>query len=227
MTYLRKKEVASDLADLRSKGCTHLSYHKVDVASGAEVKAWIEAIEMQWGGVAQIVVPNAGIVVGGAFTDAELTIERVKAQMDVNFWGSYHLSVHAAKRMKAEKLPGRISFIGSWVAERPVARISAYCVSKAAVRMLCKTLALDLAADNILVNEVAPGIVEGGLSRKNQLKDPSLLQHHLSAIPVHRLVSVNEVAQHVVQLSSFSNMNVTGCTLVVDGGLTITSKMTP
>ena len=93
--------------------------------------------------------------------------------------------------------------------------------------MLCKTLALELAAEQILVNEIAPGIVEGGLSKKNQQKDPALLQTHLDSIPVHTLVTVEEVAAHAVMLCSFSNTHITGTTLLVDGGLSLTSKMTP
>jgi glucose 1-dehydrogenase len=137
------------------------------------------------------------------------------------------MAVQAAQRMKKAGLPGRIVFIGSWAAERPNARISAYCISKAAVRMLCKTLALELADNQILVNEVAPGIVEGGLSKKNQQKDPALQQTHLNSIPMHTLVSVEEVAAHVGMLCSFNGMSITGTTLLVDGGLSLTSKMTP
>ncbi|MGV3540666.1 MAG: SDR family oxidoreductase, partial [Rufibacter sp.] len=84
-----------------------------------------------------------------------------------------------------------------------------------------------LAADNILVNEVALGIVEGGLSKKNQQKDPELLKTHLNSIPTHTLVSVEEIARHVLYLSDFSLTGVTGATLLVDGGLSLTSKMTP
>ena len=93
--------------------------------------------------------------------------------------------------------------------------------------MLCKTLALELAQHNILVNEVAPGIVEGGLSKKNQEKNPALLQTHLASVPLHTLIQVEEVARHVLYLSDFSTMNITGTTLLVDGGLSLTSKMTP
>jgi glucose 1-dehydrogenase len=223
----------SDLADeaaagqqleqLRAAGCNELLYTRADVSSGKEVAAWLEKVEATWG-TPQVVVANAGIVVVGKLT--ELDVKEVQKQMDVNFWGSYHIAVQAAQRMKKAALEGRIVFIGSWAAERPNARISSYCISKAAVRMLCKTMALELAADKILVNEIAPGIVEGGLSKKNQQKDPALLQTHLNSIPLHTLVTVEEAAAHVGMLCSFSNMNITGTTLLVDGGLSLTSKMT-
>ena len=221
-----EKDIAPRLELLRLAGCAELMYTRVDVAIEPEVASWLKSVEDKWG-VAQIIIPNAGIVVAGGFTDDGLSTEQVRRQFDVNYWGSYHLSVLAAKRMKRGSLPGRIVFIGSWVADRPLARISAYCVSKAAIRMLCKTLAIDLAGDNILVNEVAPGIVEGGLSKKNADKDPGLLAAQLHATPVHRLIPVEEIANHVLSLCGFSNFNLTGTVLLVDGGLSLTSKMTP
>lgn len=214
------------LEALRSKGCKNLFYQKVDVTAENEVANWLKTVEGKWG-IAQIIVPNAGIVVAGALTGEDLKTEDVHRQMDVNFWGSYHLSVQAAKRLRENSLPGRITFMGSWAAERPTVRISSYCISKAAVRMLCKTLALDLAKDDILVNEIAPGIVEGGLSKKNQQKDPELLKTHLNSTPVHKLIPLKEIAKHVLMMSDFKTTSLTGTTVLLDGGLSLTSKMTP
>jgi NAD(P)-dependent dehydrogenase (short-subunit alcohol dehydrogenase family) len=221
-----EKNVESQLNDMRKQGCRELMYNQVNVTSEKEVTDWLEAVTLKWG-TAQIIVPNAGIVVAGSLTSDALMTEDVEKQINVNFWGSYHLAVLGAKKIKAQNLPGRIVFIGSWAAERANARISAYCISKASVRMLCKTLALELAEHNILVNEIAPGIVNGGLSKKNQERDKALLQTHLNSIPMHSLVEVEEIARHVVYLSAFSGLNITGTTLLVDGGLSLTSKMTP
>ncbi len=220
------KDAVSRLEELRSGGCGDLLYRKVDVTSEEQIASWLEEVETQWG-IAQVIIPNAGIVVQGAFTDPEQKISRVRKQLEVNFWGCHHLAVLGAAKLRTAGLPGRIVFMGSWAAERPMARISSYCVSKAAVRMLCKTLALELAPYDILVNEIAPGIVEGGLSRKNQQKDPELLKTHLEAIPVHKLIPVMEVAAQVYRLADFNNTSITGSTITLDGGLSLTSKMTP
>lgn len=213
------------LENLRSRGCKELFYQKVDVASENAVINWLEAVEKKWG-MPQIIVPNAGIVVTGAITSDDLPTEQIRHQIEVNFWGSFYLSVLAAKKLKISKLPGRIIFIGSWAAERANARISSYCISKAALRMLCKTMALELAENNILVNEIAPGIVAGGLSKKNQDKDPKLLKTHLNSIPTQKLVSLDEIAKQVLQLADFENFSMTGTTILMDGGLSLTSKMT-
>lgn len=217
--------VVDKLNEMRAAGCKELLYQKVDVTAEGEVTGWFNLIQEKWG-TPEVVIPNAGIVVPGALTGSGIQTTDVEKQLGVNFWGSYHLAVQGAKTMKAAGIPGRIVFIGSWAAERPNARISAYCISKAAVRMLCKSLALELAADNILVNEIAPGIVAGGLSRKNQQKDPELLKTHLDSIPTHTLVSPEEVAAHVLHLADFSCTNIIGTVVEVDGGISLTSKMT-
>lgn len=219
-------DAAPQLESLRQSGCADLLYHQVDIGIEAEVINWIDDVAQKWG-TPQVIVPNAGIVIAGEFSDSSLKTADVKKQLDVNFWGSYYLAVHAARKLKKQALPGRIVFIGSWAAERPATRIASYCVSKAAVRMLSKTLALELAAHNILVNEVAPGIVEGGLSKQNQQKNPALLKTHLDSIPTHTLVSVNEVAKNVFRLCDFEDMSITGSITLIDGGLSLTSKMTP
>ncbi|HET7896737.1 MAG TPA: SDR family oxidoreductase, partial [Flavisolibacter sp.] len=133
---LPSEEEANGRLEEMRQGGGEISYTRVDSTSELEVTNWIDRVEEEWG-TPQVVVPNAGIVVAGSLTSDDFTSAQIRTQMDVNFWGSYHLAVIAAKRMKAKGLPGRITLIGSWAAERPNARISSYCISKAAVRMLC------------------------------------------------------------------------------------------
>jgi glucose 1-dehydrogenase len=220
------QEADSALMNLKAQGCSDLLYTKVDVVNEEEVKGWLNTVVNHWG-VPQVIILNAGIVVSGKLTSIELSTKDVKKQIDVNFWGAYHVAVLAAKKLKEHQLPGRIIFIGSWVANRPIARISPYGISKAAIRMLSRTLALELAEFNILVNEIAPGIVAGGLSKANQQKDSKLYLKHLESIPVHQLIPLEEVVQQIWQISDFNNTSITGSIILLDGGLSLTSKMTP
>lgn len=210
---------------LSEKGCSELFYQKVDVTDETAVQEWYNDIEKRWG-IPQVIIPNAGIVVSGRLTGEEIATADVKKQMEVNFWGAYYVAVIGSKLLKKKKLHGRIVFIGSWVADRPIPRISAYGISKAALRMLSKSLAMELAEDNILVNEIAPGIVAGGLSKSNQKKDSELLKKHLEAIPVHKMIPLNEVVKEIWRLSDFELTSVTGSVVLLDGGLSLTSKMT-
>ena len=129
--------------------------------------------------------------------------------------------------MLAAKQPGRIVFIGSWVAHAPHPHIGNYSVSKAGLRMLYQTPALDHAADGILMNEVAPGIVDAGLSRDLFQQDPALATRTRAAIPNGRLIDPAEVARDLAYLASPKNLNTTGTVLVSDGGLSLASVMNP
>lgn len=220
-----KNKANSAIQQLSEKGCTEVFYQQVDVTDEIAVQQWYSAIENRWG-TPQVIIPNAGIVIAGRITSEEISTSDVRNQMEVNFWGAYHVAVIGSKLLKKKGLPGRIVFIGSWVAERPIPRISAYGISKASVRMLSKSLAMELAEDDILVNEIAPGIVAGGLSKLNQKKDPELLQKHLESIPVHKLIPLTEVVREIWRLSDFELTSVTGSVVLLDGGLSLTSKMT-
>jgi NAD(P)-dependent dehydrogenase (short-subunit alcohol dehydrogenase family) len=123
--------------------------------------------------------------------------------------------------MIEHRIPGHIVFVGSWVAERPMPRIAAYCVSKAAVRMLMKCMALDCAPHGILVNEVAAGYVDAGLTGQTFLADPARRQRLVDETPVHKIIQPEEVAWLVAQLCDARNQNLTGTAVLVDGGLSL------
>lgn len=79
--------------------------------------------------------------------------------------------------MLAGKIACRVVFIGSWAAHAPHPHIGAYAVSKAAIRSLCQTIALDHAKDGMLINEVAPWIVDAGLSHEFFNRDGTCCTH--------------------------------------------------
>lgn len=218
-----KAESEAALHDLKHHNRRNLHYRQVDMVSGDAVCKWIGQVKKKWG-IPQVIIVNAGVVVRGMLLDIKHS--DVREQIDINFWGAYNLAVESSRIMKDNNSQGSIIFIGSWTAERPAKGIPAYCISKAAVRMLCKSLALELAEHKILVNELALGIVDGGLSKQNQQKNPGVLDLHLNATPTHELVSLNEISKWVMTLSDFENSNITGSTIVIDGGLSLTSKMT-
>jgi glucose 1-dehydrogenase len=84
--------------------------------------------------------------------------------------------------------------------------------------MLMRTLALELAADRITVNDIAPGMV---LTPFNQaaIDDPKLLQKEAQSIPLKRAAKPEEIARLAVFLASRDADYVTGATYVMDGGL--------
>src|SRR5690606_4165709 len=107
----------------------------------------------------------------------------------------------------------------------PHPHIPAYSASKAALRMLMRCMALDF-APQILVNEVAPGYVNAGLSGRIFAEQPHLAEEARRRVPVQRLMEPEEVAQQVAHLCDPQNRHMTGSVLTMDGGLSLQGVLT-
>ncbi|MDE2126947.1 MAG: SDR family oxidoreductase [Armatimonadetes bacterium] len=207
------------LAELGSAGSFH--YAQVDVSDAAAVDVWLNDLESQFG-CPSYVVPNAAIVT--RVPALEMTAQQWQRELAVNLNGAYFLAASAARKMTACGTPGRIVFVGSWAAHAPHPQIIAYSTAKAGLRMMAQCLALQLAPAGILVNEVAPGYVDAGLSAQLFREDPGLRDAAAARTPLRRLIEPDEVADAVIWLCSDSSRNCTGSVLLMDGGL---SLMTP
>ena len=213
-------QAAGFLEQCRSAGI-EARYRQVDVSQAGQVDAWIADVEAACG-VASIVVPCAAIVTRLGLR--ELQPDDWRREMQINLDGSFYLAQMAALRMVAAGVKGNVVFLGSWVAERPMPRITAYCVTKAALRMLMKCMALDLGPSGIVVNEVAPGYVDAGLTGATLKTNPERRKVLEDATPIGRLIEADEVAFHVANLCDERSSGVTGTTLLLDGGASLRSS---
>jgi NAD(P)-dependent dehydrogenase (short-subunit alcohol dehydrogenase family) len=193
-------------------------YDRVDVADYEEVETWIRAVEQQLG-IASLVIPNAAIVTIAGTRD--VLPEQWQRELNINLTGSFNLARIAAVRLLHHQRPGRIVFIGSWAAHAPHPNIVTYCVAKAGLRMLCKCMALDLAPHGILVNEVAPGYVDAGLSAKVWARNPGSREKAATRVPTGQLIDAAEVAMQVAHLCEPDNRHMTGSVILMDGGLSL------
>jgi NAD(P)-dependent dehydrogenase (short-subunit alcohol dehydrogenase family) len=200
------------------------SSSRVDVTKSEQLDTWIEEVARRWG------TPTIGVVCAG-ISKAGRLVETSDADwsavIDVNLTGAFYTARAVIGKMVASSTRGRIVFVGSWAAHAPHPHIGAYSPSKAGMRVLCQTLALDHAADGILVNEVAPGIVDAGVSRELFRADPGLELRTRASIPSGLVLTPEDVARDVVTLSSPENLHTTGTALVSDGGLSLASMMNP
>ena len=194
-------------------------YHQVDVSDEAAVAAWFDAVESHFGQPASIIVANAGIVTTGSVMNA--TVEDWNRTVAVNLTGAWLTARTGARRLIEMKMPGRIVFVGSWAAHAPHVQLAAYCAAKAGLRMLAQTMALELADKCILVNEVAPGFVDAGLSAELFRKDAALAERSRAVVPNKQLIEADEVAQAITYMCSPTHRNLTGSTLLLDGGLSL------
>lgn len=217
---LRRTEADDVLAAAVAEHGRRFRSDVVDVADAAEVRHWVADVEAELG-TPTLIIPAAAIVGFAGVRTAEP--ERWRHELAVNLDGAFHLAQAGALRLLASGRRGRIVFVGSWAGHAPHPHVLAYSVSKAALRMMCKCLALELAPAGILVNEVAPGYVDGGLARDAYASDPSLRDRASSQVPVNRLVQPRDVALQVAHLCGPGGQQITGTTIVVDGGLTLVS----
>jgi NAD(P)-dependent dehydrogenase (short-subunit alcohol dehydrogenase family) len=193
-------------------------YDRADVSDASQVKAWIDAVEKDLG-APTIAIPNAAIV--AAAVSMQVDPQRFSQEMRVNCDGAFFVAQAAAQRMIEHKKPGRIVFIGSWAAHAAHIQIPAYCASKAAIRMLVKCLALELASQGIFVNEVAPGYVDAGLTGQFFRRVEGSRESARGRVPTGLLIGAEEVARNVSFLCDPENRQMTGTTILMDGGLSL------
>lgn len=147
----------------------------------------------------------------------ELTPDVLEEVFQVNYYAPVHLLSKLVPVMK-QKRTGRIVFISSLYAMVSRERRIAYSSSKNALTGLMKSLALELAPYDIMVNCVAPGYVMTDMTKKN-LSD-SEQKEIVSKIPTGRFQTEEEIASLVMFLCSVWNTSVTGQLIAADGGFT-------
>ena len=194
---------------------------RMDVADEAEVETVVGEIVRQCGHL-DILVNNAGVnslahrVNIDQFPTAEW--ERI---LRVDLTGLFFVSRAAAKPMLAQK-SGRIINIASVLGLAPARLQSPYVAAKAGVVNLTKAMALELGAQGILVNCVAPGSVLTDGTRKlfydADGKFNDRVQALLAHIPVGRPGTVEEIAHAVLFLAAPESSYINGTVLTVDGG---------
>ncbi len=193
-------------------------YIKADVSDRAEVDSMMDRIYSEHGCL-DICFSNAGVVTNTAF------LEVTEAQWDfvlgVNLKGAFNMGQSAARRMVEQKTRGKIVFTGSFVQDVPHAFNSHYCASKGGLVMLAKTMALELAQHGITVNLIAPGVVDGGLSKQEMLEKPHLRPIYAKSVPLGTMQSPDQVADVVEFLVSNQSDYLTGTTVRADGGCSL------
>lgn len=137
--------------------------------------------------------------------------------LDVNLNGTWLGIKHIAPQMRQAK-NGAIVNMSSATAIVGVQNHAAYSASKGAVLSLTRQMAIELAVDGIRVNAVCPGPVDTPMVQTNT---PEAIEAFVEAVPLKRIATAREVAQVMVFLASSACRSVTGVTLPIDGGMTV------
>ena len=181
-----------------------------DVSDPAQCEMQVTETISRYGRI-DILINNAGIALHRLALDTSL--EEWDRVLRINLTGSF-LTAQAAGRHMVEQGGGRIVQIGSISGQRGNMGGIAYGASKAAVMHVCKVLAVELSGTGVMVNAIAPGPIETGLSKHG----PTRRRGYLDRIPVGAYGTADAVADAALFLASDECKWTTGTILNVDGG---------
>ncbi|MDQ2687580.1 MAG: SDR family oxidoreductase [Armatimonadota bacterium] len=163
-----------------------------------------------------IFVNNAGIETKHPIQD--FPFNEWQKIIAVNLTGPFLCIQAAAKQMIAQGDGGRIVNISSIHEDLPMPTNAPYCATKGGLRMLMRTVAVELAPHQILVNNIGPGAVYTPIDADIQAK-PEIEKALMAEIPLGRWGKPEEIAEMAVFLASDSGSYCTGSTFFVDGGM--------
>lgn len=163
-------------------------------------------------GQLDIVVANAGITLFGDFFS--YTPEAFHRVMQVNLAGTFFLAQAAARQMKLQPSGGTMLFTSSVTGHQAHKNLAAYSMSKAAIEMLARNLVIELSPFRINVNAIAPGAT----LTERTLEDKDYESTWSRLTPMGRPGTVGDVAATAMFLLSDEAKQITGQTLVIDGG---------
>ena len=167
-----------------------------------------------------IMVNNAGMEIHNAFLD--VTEEQWDRVLSIDLKGAFFCAQAAAREMVKSKTPGRIINISSVHEDIAMPKNSPYCCAKGGLRMMTRTICLELAPYNITVNNIAPGAVDTPIDADVKA-DPEKFKALINEIPLHRMGQPEEIGKLALFLASDAAAYITGSTYVIDGGLSVNS----
>ena len=164
------------------------------------------------------------ILVNNAGTNRPMPMTQVgeddfDAVLNLNLKTSFFVAQACAKRLIELNESGSLIHMGSQMGHVGGASRSLYCASKWALEGMSKAFALDLAADGIRSNTIAPTFIETPLTRPF-FEDEAFKASVLAKIKLGRIGRVEDLMGAVLYLASDASALVTGTSLVVDGGWT-------
>jgi glucose 1-dehydrogenase len=200
--------------DIKTAGGKVLAV-EADVSDPKQVESLIASTVKEFGKL-DIAINNAGIESKYPFIDYPL--EAVQKIFNVNLIGPFLVAQAAAKQMIAQNQGGRIINISSVHEDLPMPTNAAYCASKGGLRMLMRTISVELAKYNNTVNNIGPGAVYTPIDADIEAQ-PEIERALMSEIPLNRWGKPEDIAGLAVYLASDEASYVTGSTYFIDGGM--------
>ena len=187
--------------------------HRVDVRSAEDVKGAFDTVEKQHGRKVDCVVANAGIGVPPG-PIAQYDVENFRKLVEVNLVGSFNVLREAGQRVADG---GSIVAITTSMVRHAVPGFGPYAGTKAAVEVMLRSMAKEIAPRKVRVNAVAPGPVDTDLFRAGKTEEAK--QRSAALSPFNRIGTPKEVAEVVAFLASEKASWVHGQIVQPNGGM--------
>lgn len=196
---------------------------RCDLSSGESLERCAEEVRAQLGSP-DILVHAAAL---SDFADT-LSAEKNNFQrvMEVNVYSAMQLAQLFAPSM-AEKRSGSCIFVSSITGVQGAPGMACYAASKGALNTAVKTLALELAADNIRVNSICPASVDTPMLRASFERNgnpQAAMERNILRHPLGRLGSPQDIANLALFLASDESAWITGTNILIDGGAAINRR---
>lgn len=215
ITYYKDKVAADRIIEEIEEFGTKIKSIQIDLSITNNVNNLINE-SLNFLGKIDILINNVGLTTRTDFI--EITEEQYDIVLATNLKSPFFLTQIVSKHMIKNKIKGSIINISSISSRKSISRIAHYQCSKAALSMLTKSVAYELAPYGIRVNTISPGLTatNGNL---NQWKDnPELWSYRCKDIPIGRAGIPEDHAGAAVFLASDVASWITGSDIVIDGG---------
>lgn len=218
-----ESELQKAVSEIREATGGVVEYSVTDLSSRASIDQLVAGTVERYGRL-DVLVTNAGGPPAGRFDDFEDdTWERV---FQSNLMNVVRL-VRAVLPEMRKNGGGRILNIASTSVKQPVEGLLLSNTFRAGIHGLAKTLSVELAPDNILINTIAPGRIatdrlvelDTGMAARTGRTQEEVRQMHEANIPLGRYGTPEEFARVALFYGSAANTYVTGQALLVDGGM--------
>ncbi len=215
VNYAHAKDKAEEVRQAIEQNNGKAFVVQADVSQYQQAVGLIQQAVEHFGKI-DIMVNNAGMEIHSAFLD--VTEDQYDRVIGVDLKGPFFCAQAAAREMVKRKIAGRIINISSVHEDLPMPQNVPYCCAKGGIRMLMRTICLELAPYGITVNNIGPGAIDTPIDADVKA-DPQKWNALLAEIPLHRVGQPEEIGKLAVYLASDASSYITGSTFFIDGGL--------
>lgn len=218
------EEMLASAADLKERFGVQAMACAMDVTSNDSIELALQAVRKSFDRI-DLLFNNAGAVFGAPSTVHDYDENAWLRTIDVCLHGAFRISKAVVPMMLGQR--GAIVNVSSKAGKAPPLWNPAYAVAKAGVIMLTRTMALDLAAENIRVNAICPGLIMTDMQDLRIQTESEVFGNSYEetkarlagTVPMQRLGTAGEVADLAVYLASNQSSYITGQAVNIGGGL--------